>query len=274
MASATTINALQPAVTITVREVLGAHDMTSPENLILPDRCLAVFVDDTGHEALVAGHPVYGLGGCATMGRDLVRLIWQPWMEIRNRVTGSPDAPLHANEFPSVANKADMEAVAAFFSAQPFARFGAIITINTQLSDEMSLMRTMKEVLQLRINDIVQHTLCREVKVIFESSQRADKLIQCVFKDFEVHRGSKNIPSECYFMPKAAVDPALEVADFVVHAVGRQAKQNLKKRGIFVPDFKAVFHGVDRKLVSFMEVASVTNNEKARELSSSCLARD
>jgi hypothetical protein len=29
------------------------------------DRSLLVFVDNTGHEALVLGHPVYDLGGCA-----------------------------------------------------------------------------------------------------------------------------------------------------------------------------------------------------------------
>jgi hypothetical protein len=52
--------------------------MTIPERLFLQDRCLAVFVDDTGHEALVKGHPVYGLGGCAVMGRDLERVIRQP----------------------------------------------------------------------------------------------------------------------------------------------------------------------------------------------------
>lgn len=243
-----------------------ARNMTSPENLILSDRCLAVFVDDTGHEALVPDHPVYGLGGCAVMGRDLVRLIWQPWGEIRKRVTGSLDTPLHANKFPSLASPADMEAVAAFFRVQPFARFGAIITINTKLSDELSLMRTMKEVLQLRINDIVQHTLCREVKVIFEASHRTDKLIQDAFQDFEVRRGPKHIPSECYFMPKAAAEPALEVADFVMHAIGRQARQNLKEAKFFLPDFKAVFHEVDPRLVSFMEVKSVTKNEETRNL--------
>jgi hypothetical protein len=82
--------------------------MTPPENLILPDRCLAVYVDDTGHEALMPEHSVYGLGGCAVMGRDLDRLILQPWREIRKRVTGSPDTPLHANKFPTLATKADM----------------------------------------------------------------------------------------------------------------------------------------------------------------------
>lgn len=47
--------------------------------LKLPNDCLAVFVDDTGHEALVAGHPVYGLGGCAVLAQDLESVIRSPW---------------------------------------------------------------------------------------------------------------------------------------------------------------------------------------------------
>lgn len=47
------------------------------EQLVLRDRSLAVYVDDTGHEALI-GQPVYGLGGCAVLGRDLERTINQP----------------------------------------------------------------------------------------------------------------------------------------------------------------------------------------------------
>ena len=64
--------------------------MTSQEQqpkLVLRDRCLAVFVDDTGHEALVREQPVYGLGGCAALGRDIERLIHQPWKELRRRVS-------------------------------------------------------------------------------------------------------------------------------------------------------------------------------------------
>jgi hypothetical protein len=244
-------------------ENIEARCMSAVENLILPDRCLAVFVDDTGHEALVPGHPVYGLGGCAVMGRDLVRLIWQPWKQIRKQIAGTPDTPLRAAKFRSIASAADMEDVATFFRVQPFARFGAIISVNTKLAEEMSLMRTMKEVIQLRIHEIVQHTLCKEVIVIFESSQRADEIINDAFQDFAVYRGEKRIPSECYFMPKASADPALEVADFVMHAVGRQARYNLTRRGVFLADFCAIFHAVDRRLASFVEVSAVTINDGA-----------
>jgi len=87
-------------------------------------------------------------------------------------------------------------------------RLGAIITVETKLAGELSLLRTMRYVLEKRINEIVQRALCKEVKVIFESSERADKLIQEAFRDLELHRGSKLIPSECYFMPKSAAEPA------------------------------------------------------------------
>jgi hypothetical protein len=96
-------------------------------DLILHDRCLAVFIDDTGHEALPLQHPVYGLAGCAAMARDLYRVIVLPWKEVRRQVNGSPDIPLHANEFARTANQDDMEAVAGFFRTQPFFRLGAII---------------------------------------------------------------------------------------------------------------------------------------------------
>jgi hypothetical protein len=219
-------------------------------------RCLAVFVDDTGHEAF-KGQPFYGLGGCAALGRDIDHIVYQPWRELRRRVTGSPDSQLHASEFGRIAKPGDVEAVAEFFRAQPFFRFGAVMTHQTILVPELSLMRTMKGVLRNRINDIVEQTLCKQVYVVFESSHRVDKLLQESFGDFEFCRGSKRIPSECFFMPKSAADPALEVADFIVHAVGRQARYNLTSPGTFLRDFRAVFHAVQDRLTSFMEVQAV-----------------
>jgi hypothetical protein len=231
--------------------------MTNANQLILPPGSLAVFADDTGHEALLPDQPVYGLGGCAGMAEHLDRLIRQPWREVRKKVTGSADTPLHASDFAQKATKQDIETVAEFFRTQPFARFGAIISIGTKLARELGPVPTIAKTLQNRIVDIAKWTRFTDLRLILESSHRADKAIENAFQGFGLEEDGKTIPVECYFMPKSAGEPALEVADFIMHAVGRQARQNLKARGTFLLDFQAVFHKVDRKLVSFMEVGSV-----------------
>ena len=72
-------------------DMISKVDLVTPtlERLVLRDRSLAVYVDDTGHESL-KGQPVYGLGGCANLGRDYERIINQPWRAVRKHVAGSP----------------------------------------------------------------------------------------------------------------------------------------------------------------------------------------
>ena len=233
------------------------------QNLILPQGCLAVFADDTGHEALVPGHSIYGLGGCAVMENDLERLIREPWRELRNRIKGSPDEPLHASDFARGARMEDILAIAAFFRDQPFARIGSILSIQSALVPELGPVPTIAKTLQKRIVEIAQRTAFTELKIIFEHSDRANPLIQAAFNDFSLEENGRPIPVECYFMPKSANEPALEVADFIMHAVGRQARHNLKQHGGFVPDFEAVFQSVDQDLVSFIEINTVTKNDPA-----------
>ena len=96
--------------------------------------------------------------------------------------------------------------------------------------------------------------------MIFESSNRADRLIEDAFGDFSLREDGQPVPVECYFMPKSAEDPALEVADFVMHAVGRQARRKIEGRTGFAPDFQAVFHFMERKLTSFVEITGVEGN--------------
>lgn len=233
---------------------------------VSPD-CLLFFADDTGHEALIPGQLVYGLGGCAVMAKEVDQIIRGPWQKVRESVSGSGDAPLHANEFSRTARREDIEAVAAFFRQQQFARFGAIISESSSLPSELSPMQAVAKALQNRIIDVARWTSFREIMVIFEASERADRLIEQAFQGFALEENGKPIPVECCFMPKSVAEPALEVADFIMHAVGRQARQNLTQRGTFALDFKAVFHSVDAKLASFIEIDKVTRSEPAAALS-------
>jgi hypothetical protein len=52
-----------------------------------------------------------------------------------------------------------------------------------------------------------------------------------------------------------------DFADFVMHAVGRQARRRFEGRASFAPDFAAVFHDLDPLLVSYIEVNAVERNE-------------
>ncbi len=204
------------------------------EALVVSDKCLVFYIDDTGHEKLAREHPVYGLGGCAVLGRDLDRLILQPWRSVREIITGSPNTPLHAGTLHTdVDGLEEAAAIIAQFFKLPFYRFAATLSKLTALPDDMSAIRAIREVCRLRINEIVGRTLCREVKVIFEASERADPLIEEAFENLQARRGRKDIRTQCYFMPQDANDPGLEVADFVMQAVGGRTRQNLKSATAF-----------------------------------------
>ncbi len=225
--------------------------------LLLNDRSLVVFVDDTGHERLVKDHPVYGLGGCAIMASDLDRIVRQPWREVRKFVKGSENEPLHACKFWRRATEKQKKVVSSFFT-YPFFRFGAILSINTQYSQDIEIIEIIAKTLQSRIRDIAKWTRFEELHVIFESSERANDLIQKEMQDFGLQEDGKSIPIECYFMSKSACDPALEVADFVMYAVQRQARRKLGFKESGRNNFSSVFHSVDRRLVSYMDIDKVS----------------
>src|SRR5229473_8633356 len=93
---------------------------------LAPD-CLMFAIDDTGHERL-RGQPIYGLGGCAVMGRDYNRVVAEPWRRRRAATTGNFHTPLHAVKFRRRATRANMAAMGRFFANQPFFRFAVVAT--------------------------------------------------------------------------------------------------------------------------------------------------
>jgi hypothetical protein len=233
------------------------------DQLILEPHGLYVFVDDTGHERL-AGQDFYGLGGCAFRGADYDRLIRGPWSLVRFVVNGNMDAPLHATDFGRTATPQQIEEVVRFFREKPFMRIAAAGATTTALPEYIPLMRVVIESLKQRIVEVAKYQPFMSISVIFEANQRADPDLQAYFGDVRFRVDGHKVPTNCYLMPKNANEPALEVADFVANAVGGHARRTLvQKRDGFGQDFKAVFHGIDRRLVSFMGIERVEINSPA-----------
>lgn len=108
-----------------------------------------------------------------------------------------------------------------------------------------------------RIEHVARWTLFTDMAVVFESSNRTNRLIQEEFGHFGFMLDDQPVPIEFGFMPKSAGEPALEVADFIMHAVGRQVRHRVQRNGGFLPDFRAVFHEVDERLASFIDITGV-----------------
>jgi hypothetical protein len=63
-------------------------------------------------------------------------------------------------------------------------RFGAVVSVNARLAPGLGPLRTIAKVLQMRIAEIARWTQFKEVHIIFESSKRADSLIEDAMQGF------------------------------------------------------------------------------------------
>jgi hypothetical protein len=214
---------------------------------------LLFFIDDTGHELLDdPTQKAFGLGGYSVMGDALESLVRQPWREVRQALAGSPDAPLHAAEIKNP-TKGQIDAVAGFFRSQPLGRFGAISSVQTKLGADLTPLWTVAELLKRRTVEIAQWQPFASVSIVFEHSERLAPKIEPAFGDFRLELDGMPVPLDLCWMPKSAHEPALEVADFLANAIGAEVRHRLAGRPGFAKNFQAFFHGVDTRLVSFID---------------------
>lgn len=76
---------------------------------------------------------------------------------------------------------------------------------------------------------------------------------------FALQVDGKRIPFQCHLTRKDQAEPALEVADFIMHAAGGQVRGSLKGRTGFRLDFQSVFQSVEDQLASYMSVEEVVD---------------
>jgi hypothetical protein len=244
-------------------------DLSRLDRLAFGEKTLIFFVDETGGETLDdSNQPIFGFGGCGVLGEDLERFVNQPWRGVRRVIYGTPDRALHAAELPVPIRHDHIDAISTFFRNHPFARFGVTCDLRTEIPSGLSVPRVLLASLQNRLNYLLRWTWASDVVVNFEHSERLEEAVRDGFGNFVPHQFGRVLDWLPCFMPKAANEPALEVADFVVHAIGGEARMNFRRNeGLFLrEDFKAVFYSVPGSLATYTHARRVHRGNQPRQL--------
>jgi len=218
---------------------------------------LLFFVDETGGESLSdPSYPVFGLGGCLVRAEDYVERVGGPWRTMKRRHFGGFDAPMHATELRPTPEQ--LGAMAEFFSTGTFFRVAAVVKKSTRIGAGIgSVYQAAGTMLLRNLAAVLRRADCSGVTTVFESSDRGDRLAKRFFPAARAHAEGKEIPLRWRTMVKAAGEPGLEVADFVMHAAGNQVRSHEQGRHRYRKDFICVFQNVDASLVEFSEVSTI-----------------
>src|SRR5262249_51903483 len=118
-----------------------------------------------------------------------------------------------------------------------------------------------------RIQFLVNRVPAKSLAVIFEHNERAQVLIEKYFGRISVQRNGQPLATELCWMFKSNNEPALEVADFIMHAVHGQMRHQIEGRRGFRKDYGAVYMGVPLSLIEFFRVGGVWGLDQGEEIS-------
>jgi hypothetical protein len=225
--------------------------------------CLLAFIDDTGDPTYRDPvNPVFGLGGCAVLARDLDLVIRQPWARVRTAVGGRANARLHAKSAERRMTRRKETAIRAFFTEQPFRRLAYISSSSTRYTqtgelDDAIVRVTLAALLQ-RIVGVAKWTAFSSITVIFEQSGHLTPRLEAASNGLQLEEDGRAIPHEWCVLSKSAGEPGLEVADFMMHTIAGYCRSGRNPQSKFAARFSAIFGVADDRLCSFMEGTDIT----------------
>jgi hypothetical protein len=240
--------------------------------LHLADDALIVFIDETGIEDFSDPQfPIFGRGGMAVLGNQY-RRFRKAWLKLKREYLGGARRPFHAAEFArSNPSLRQIQAINRFV-ALPFHRFAAMANGATVRPDDIDGHRAVSLLLRNFVINLVAQQDANSVALVFEGSDRGNSLVE---RDIQfssealVNAHGRTIQFDGYFMPKAAMEPGLEIADLIAHTAGRHERQRHAGQAAFPPDFRNVFQRTEeRGLVQYRSIQSIEGPPGSRTATS------
>lgn len=229
----------------------------------LEGSCLLAFIDETGDEAFSdPQHPVFGLGGCVVTVGDYTSYVRPMWNDMKRQHFGGADVPLHASDLRTPSQR-QLEALCDFFKSDRFTRVVAVASSKTAFPDGHPPFQPIALALVRRIERAAPRFPLSSIALIVESSDRANALVNRYLGPFDIARietgsGTVTAPIHRYLLAKSLNEPGLEIADFIMNAVGGQARSRLKDPASPPrKDFAAVIHSVPKHAVEYMAIDKV-----------------
>ena len=225
---------------------------------------LVVAIDDTGHEEFAdANYPVFGLGGCAFLVRDYERLIATPWNYMCKKFFPHVQRPMHAVDIQhDQPTEEQLDALRHLFETFQFFRIATTVTPQTVNVTDEHFVNLVGGCMLNRIADVAKWVEFDRLFILVEESDRVGAQIMRSLTGKHIERNSARIEIELGTIPKSACEPALEVADFIIHTAGTQTRQRNNRRTQVRKDFEIIFKNVDDRLVSFMEITKAKTRHK------------
>jgi hypothetical protein len=155
-----------------------------------------------------------------------------------------------------VPSRGQITALSDFFRSGPFFRLASVVKRSTKLgTDEWTHYQVAGAMLMQLFANVLRQVPATSVSVVFEASQRGDRLAQEFFPLVNITKNGQHLPAQWGSIAKAKMEPGLEVADYVMHAAGGQVTARESGKANWRKDFACVFQEVDDSLSHFAEIS-------------------
>ena len=248
--------------------VLNCDNGTS---YVVNPHTLLVFLDETGEESFNDPNaPFFGFGGIVIPCRDYFTQVELPWHKLKTLYFDGPHSSLHASDI-GYPGEEVINAFNEFFDAHDFGRIAVTSSDRTIIEIQENIEAIIAALIWDRVKEVqtkMGWSNISDILVLIEENPRLIPALQQEFISKKIYnQDKKEIKVEYNTILKDPYFAGLEVADFVIHTAGRQAR--IMRNHLFdksvsesKPDFRQMFEGKNGKRSSYLSLSRIRKGNK------------